>query len=576
MPNFIDTAKIWWPTKNKMTQGLDIQGGSHLVLRIDIESALKAETDRIAGEITRRGKDDGKVDIASVNVIDGERGQVEVKLANADQRAAAEKYINDFFFDPNHGPILSATGFADSTLKYEFNEAHVNALRTRLVDQSILIIRNRIDEFGVSEPSITAQGTGRILVQLPGVKDANEAKKLINTTAKLDFQIVKEFDPGKLQQLIVDAEKTGNFRLVERTAKGTLDTTTADPEDKREPLPYNQYIERLNAALKPQLPEKSVVYFEKAEAAETLEAGRIPRVLSTVDMVPGDLLTSAYVGFDNQFGVSRPAVMFRLDATGTREFGDMTTKHVGKQMAIVLDRVIKSAPNIQTPITQGSGQITMGNSNQEQVMKEATLISTALRAGALPARLELQEERTVGPTLGADAIRAGAIASVLAAVLVFVFMGFFYRSFGVVANFALAFNMLITMAVLSSLGATLTLPGVAGLALTLGISVDASVIIFERIKEEIRKGASLMGAIREGYAKAFSSILDANVTSVAVCVVLMYFGTGPVRGFAITLLTGLVITMFTAVFFTRTIFDTAVGRWGLNLGISWGLSPRAN
>jgi preprotein translocase subunit SecD len=298
-----------------------------------------------------------------------------------------------------------------------------------------------------------------------------------------------------------------------------------------------------------------------------MEAGHKPLLLKTNEGVTGDHLTDAYVGIDQQ-GSGAPVVNFRFDAVGARLFGDLTKRNVRKQMAIVLDKVVKSAPVINSAITGGSGVITLGGGRDPKgVLDEAKIISMALKAGALPATLEQLEERTVGPTLGADAIAKGRLAAIVAAALVFLFMAWYYKSFGVIADLSLAFNVLITMAVLSSLGATLTLPGVAGLALTVGIAVDANVIIYERIKEEMAKGASLAGASREGYDRAFSSIFDANVTSIAVCVVLMYFGSGPVRGFAVTLLCGLVTTMFTAVFFTRALVDLLASRWKLNLAI---------
>jgi preprotein translocase subunit SecD len=296
-----------------------------------------------------------------------------------------------------------------------------------------------------------------------------------------------------------------------------------------------------------------------------MEVARVPYLLKTDDTVTGNLLTTAQVGV-GEFG--KPVVHFEFNTEGTKKFADLTRRHTQHRMAIVLDKVVKSAPNIQEPITGGKGQITLGGGRDVNAsMNEAKLISTALRAGALPAALEQLEERTVGPSLGADAIHQGQIGTMLAALAVFFVMAIYYKSFGLVADISLAFNLLITLAILSALGATLTLPGVAGLALTLGIAVDASVIIFERVKEEMRKGTAMVPAIREGYDRAFSSILDANVTSIAVCVVLMYYGTGPIRGFAVTLLTGLVITTFTAVFFTRAIFDLLVVKWKWKLSV---------
>ncbi|MBK7892413.1 MAG: protein translocase subunit SecD [Bdellovibrionales bacterium] len=237
-------------------------------------------------------------------------------------------------------------------------------------------------------------------------------------------------------------------------------------------------------------------------------------------------------------------------------------------MAIVLDKVVKSAPVIQSRISD-SGQITLGRGGYDQVLKDAKVLAITLKSGALPAALEQQEERTVGPSVGADAIKKGQMGALAGSLIVFAFMVVYYRSFGVLACLALSLNLVMTFAILSALNATLTLPGVAGLALGLGISVDASVIIFERIKEEMNHGLGLAAAIREGYDRAFSSIFDSNVTSVAVCIVLMYYGTGPVRGFAVTLLTGLVITLFTAVFFTRAILDLVVNRLKLIPSIRW-------
>jgi preprotein translocase subunit SecD len=329
-------------------------------------------------------------------------------------------------------------------------------------------------------------------------------------------------------------------------------------------MKYTQYVDKLNEALKGKLPPNRVVYFQKPDNAQSIETDRIPYLLKTDETVPGDRLINAQVSVGQN---GEPVVAYRFDAVGGRMNAELTSKNVGKPMAIVLDKTVKSTPVIQSRIAE-SGQITLGRSGDyNTTMKEAKILSTALRAGALPAALEQVEERTVGPSLGADAIRQGQIGTLIAACCVFLFMLAYYRTLGFVADLSLAFNVLITIAILSSLGATLTLPGVAGLALTLGIAVDASVIIFERVKEERRKGATDAAAIREGYAHALPSILDANFTSIAVAIVIYYFGTGPIRGFAVTLLTGLIITTFTAVFFTRAIFDTVINKFKWHLPV---------
>jgi preprotein translocase subunit SecD len=542
IPNFVNLEKIWWPTKDKMVLGLDIQGGSHLVLRVDVDSAVKQSVVRTAAGIEAEMKAKSLA-VKSASVVDPQIGAIGIELEKPEALAPArklleEEYARDYRIDEASGQRIVIS----------YNELSMREFKDRLLDQAIATIRNRIDEFGVAEPSITKQGTDRILVQLPGIQDATNAKELINKTARLDFMMVETSKTEvELEKLIEEAEKAGNFKLAG--------------------MKYSAYVDKLNEQLKGKLPENTYLYFEKPEQAATMEVARRAYLLKTNEGVTGDHLTDAFVGIDQQ-GSGAPVVNFRFDAVGARLFGDLTKHNVRKQMAIVLDKVVKSAPVINGPITGGSGVITLGGGRDPKgVMNEAKIISMALKAGALPATLEQLEERTVGPSLGADAIAKGRLAALVAAIAVFIFMGFYYKSFGVIADLSLAFNVLITMAVLSSLGATLTLPGVAGLALTVGIAVDANVIIYERIKEEMHKGSTLLAAIREGYDRAFSSIFDANVTSIAVCVVLMYFGSGPVRGFAVTLLCGLVTTMFTAVFFTRAMVDLLATRWKINLSV---------
>lgn len=540
VPNFIDTSKVWWPTHNRMVMGLDIQGGLHLVLRVDVAGALKQESARMAGTLRDEFTKD-KVPFQSVSSDQVEGKDRIVINTSADQVEAVTKKITAIY-----GNTLS-TATSGGTVTAEFTELHIREFKKGTIDRAIETIRNRIDEFGVSEPSITAQGDDRVLVQLPGIQDATNAKELINKTARLDFMIVDdEFPPERLQSLIADAEKSAKLAL--------------GPD-----LKYTAYVEKLNEALKGKIPADRTVRFEKHENAETMEAGRTPYLLMTTETVPGDLLTDAFVA-PGEHG--RPVVSFRLDGIGGQRFGDMSGKHIGKRMAIVLDGVVKSAPVLQSKITN-QGQVTLGSRSYEETMREAKTLSITLKSGALPAALEQLEERTIGPTVGADSIAKGRLGSIVATGLIFVFMIAYYRAAGMIANLALALNLLLTVAVLSALGASLTLPGIAGLALGLGMAVDASVLIYERIKEELGKGASMGSAISLGYDKAFSSIFDANITSIMVCIVLMYYGTGSIRGFAITLITGLIINLFTAVFFTRVIYDVLVGRMKLNPSIKW-------
>ena len=540
VPNLVDTSKMWWPSKDKMTMGLDIQGGLHLVLKVDVDGALKQDATRVMSTI-RTDLEREKVQVKDIVMNDALHGDMTVAVSSKEQADSAEKRVTDYF-----GNTFNVSRKSETEIALVFSELFVREFKKGTIDRAIETIRNRIDEFGVSEPSITAQGENHILVQLPGIQDAANAKELINKTARLDFIIVdEEFPQEKLVALVAEAEKTGNLKFAE--------------------LKYTAYVDKLNEALKGKIPAGTLVLFEKPENAESMDVDRLPYLLVASESVSGDLLTDAFVAPGEQ---GKPVVSFRMDAQGGKLMGDMTQKHKGKRMAIVLDKVVKSAPVIQSRISD-SGQITLGRGGYDQVLKDAKVLAITLKSGALPAALEQQEERTVGPSVGADAIKKGQMGAFVGGLIVFVFMIIYYRSFGVLACLALSLNLVMTFAILSALNATLTLPGVAGLALGLGISVDASVIIFERIKEEMDRGLGLAAAIREGYDRAFSSIFDSNVTSVAVCIVLMYFGTGPVRGFAVTLLTGLVITLFTAVFFTRAILDLLVNRLKLTPSIRW-------
>ncbi len=549
MPNFVNTSGMWWPSQDKLSYGLDIQGGLHLVLGIDVEDAVEARINKLSYSMKQVLKDEQGVELGDVKIIDPSEGRVRFFFKNPADREKIVSYMEDSSY--GQGRTFQTLEVTDQYIESRFYEAEMRNFKKSLVDRTIETIRNRIDEFGVKEPTIAAQSDNRILVQLPGVQDSSQAKELINKTAKLSFMIWDpEFMMGtakfeQLQTWVKEAEEQKNFSL------------------GQEGLGYSDYIKKMDEALKDRLPKDRVVRFQKAENAKTLEAGKIPYVLQTDAMMGGESLNDAAVTL-NQVG--QPIVVFSFDAKGAKEFGDLTTKHVEKLMAIVLDGVVQSAPRLTEPITGGRGSIEMNSSGDRQkVMDDANLTAMVLRSGALPANLEQLEERTVGPTLGKDSIEKGKFAGLIGAVLVFFFMIIYYRSYGILADMALGFNILMILAILTSLQATLTLPGVAGIVLTIGMAVDANVIIFERIKEEIAKGAGLAGAIKEGYARAFTAILDANVTTAAVCVVLMYFGTGPIRGFAVTLLVGIITSMFTAIFFTRTILNLLVGKLKLKI-----------
>lgn len=535
-PNFINTEKIWWPAKKKLNYGLDIQGGIHLVMGVDVEGVVSESTTRLVTVLDGEFKKEN-IAVTGVKSAKPTQGEIEITFAGSEAKDKITKWIDDRY--PATLQVISST---DSSLQLRYFDSYLTDYKNKVIHQSIETIRNRIDEFGVAEPSISQQGSDRILVQLPGMSDAERAKSLINTTAKLDFMPVsQEKSPQELAAMIADAEKAGNYSL------GTLK--------------YTEYVTRLNNDLKTKLPENTVIYFEKTETAQNMEQGKFPVLLKTNSGLGGGDLDDAHVSFD-EYGT--PIVAIRFNPVGATKFKALTTEYVGRQVAIVLDRIVKSAPSIREPIGGGAATITLGGGRgRDKTLEEAKMISTALRAGALPASLEQLEERRVGPSLGADSIRKATLASLIGAIAILIFMTLRYRAMGVISNLSLVVNILGVFALLTSLGATLTLPGIAGIALTVGFAVDANVLINERMREELLKGNSFLAAVREGYSRAMSAILDANATVAATAVVLLYFGTGPVRGFAVTLLIGIATTLFANVFFSKFVVDTLTSKFGI-------------
>lgn len=561
MPNLMGFAKLtekqlaekWWPSKKTLALGLDIQGGLHLVMGIDKISAMEAQLQKTGARIIEDLKQNKKVTVDSVEPLDLATGKIRISFSDPASRESIVAYMEDN--RTGQGGTFQVLQSTPTSVEAKYYEAQLQAFETGLVERTIETIRNRVDDLGVKEPIITAQSNGRIVIQLAGQVDATEAKELINKTAKLEFMIVDpEFDYrsnadnlAKLTEWVDQAEKDGGFAL------------------GQDGLKLKDYLKKVNEALKDKLPKNTVLRFEKQEGAKDLATGKVPYVLRTDSMMTGETLENAGVTTGD---LGEPVVFFQFDSKGAKLFGDLTTANVQKLMAIVLDGVVKTAPNLRGPIPGGSGTIELGRSgDREAMLEEANLIARVLRSGALPAELEQLEERTVGSTLGADSIQKGQFAGLIGGMLVLLFMLAYYRNYGVLADVALLFNVLMVLAVLTNLQATLTLPGVAGIALTIGMAVDANVIIFERIKEEIRKGSGLKASIKEGYARAFWAIFDANITTAAVCMVLMYFGSGPIKGFAVTLICGIATSMFTAIFFTRTLLAVLVDKW------KWNFTP---
>ncbi|NKB59473.1 MAG: protein translocase subunit SecD [Alphaproteobacteria bacterium] len=496
IPNFFDEELFadvpeWLPGK-QINLGLDLQGGSHLLLEVDVATAVTERLEAIA-DTTRRSLRTAKVRYQGLSVVEN---SVVFRLRDASQVETIKTEI-----EANHqtsGFTQIGTPLQEVAVTVDDNNAFslaltkeaIDDIARRAVEQSIEIIRRRVDETGTREPTIQQQGRARILVQLPGVKDPERIKKMLGQTAKLTFHLVDQ--SNSLSQALQGKVPPGSMLL---------------PSD------------------------------------EIGTDGRPLQLLVRKRVrVSGDHLVDAQPSFQD----NRPVVSFRFDTLGGRRFGDTTRDNVGRLLAIVLDKKVISAPRIQSPILGGSGIIT-GNFS----VQESNDLSLLLRAGALPAPLVILEERTVGPGLGRDSIEAGKIASIIGMILVLVFMVVSYGLFGFMANIALFFNIALIMALLSALQATLTLPGIAGIVLTIGMAVDANVLIFERIREEVRNGRTPISAVDSGYRRALTTIVDANVTTLIAAVLLYAFGTGPIKGFAVTLTVGLVTSMFTAIMVTR-------------------------
>jgi preprotein translocase subunit SecD len=537
-----DIAKMpKWLPKTTMKLGLDLQGGVHMVMGIDLD---KVVVDQLASYGRMLEKAAEKEGIAGVkSKVDAARFEMDLEAPSPEAREKISSLVTNQF------SVLSFVGENGNTLVTRLTREYEDEVRNRAISQSIETIRNRIDEFGVAEPIIARKGDSQILVQFPGAKEPERLKSLIGQTAKLTFQIVPECTDAAclVKQQTELAEK-----IKAAEAKGNYHRDTF----KR----LSEYRDRLNADLKDQIPADTTVAFERVQDLNVNNsAGELrPYLLSTKNVVSGEYIENATVQMNrsrNQLGPESPVVFFQLNATGTPQFGALTTEFQNHYMAIVLDGIVKSAPVIQSAITGGEGTITLGRGSVEETMREARDLSIVLRAGALPATIEVQEERLIGPSMGADAIVAGQRALVIAGGIIFLFMLVYYGLPGLVANVVTLVNVGIIIAVLGMLGATLTLPGIAGIVLTIGMAVDAIIIIYERMREELRAGRNTKQTVSMGFDKAFATILDSNVTTAIGAFVLLQYGSGSIRGFALTLLVGIVSNVFMATFFTKALFD---------------------
>jgi len=493
------------PSKG-ITLGLDLQGGIHLVLEVDEDRAIEIAVDRVVVSLQDL-LTDKKIPVESASRTGPT--QITIQFQNAELKAQIQKLINDY-------PIFSepeATGPANRVV-WELRESEAKRIKDSAINQALETIRNRIDQFGVAEPIVQRQGLKQIVVQLPGVKEPKRARDLIKETALLEFKMLDEDNQPK------------------------LDLPARVPKDSEAEI-----LRQFEA----KLPIGDEILFERGVEKDTGREYRVPYLVKKWVMLTGDVLSDAQVSID-QFNA--PYVSMTFDSKGGQEFERITGDNIKKRMAVVLDNTVYSAPVIQDRIAGGRAQITGTFS-----MQEANDLAIVLRAGALPAPLKIIQDLTVGPSLGKDSIEKGVQATLFAGALVVVFMIVYYRLSGVIADFALVLNLLCLIGALSALNATLTLPGIAGIVLTIGMGVDSNVLIFERIREELRSGKGVRLAVNGGYDKALLTIVDSHVTTLITGVALFLFGTGPIKGFAVTLCLGIGINLFTALIGTKVIFD---------------------
>jgi len=494
LPSLMATPPEWWPSflpSHKIRLGLDLRGGTHLLLSVDLEKAVENALDQNAEELRRALRE------ANVSGVDAQRtGQVlHIQAATQEAKNAAEKILSEQF------PILTRTGApepAEGETTLVFDRREVQRLHDYALEQSLEAIRNRIDQFGVAEPTVQRQGNQDILVQLPGIQDPARAKELIRKTAVLEFKLVVEGDnaPG---------------------GGGTVEL-------------QGQEIEPLSGQIR-----------------------KVPYIVEKRTLMTGNVIADARVRPATD--IEGPYVELVLNDRGAQLFEKITGENVGRRLAIILDNTVYSAPVIRERIGGGRASIT-GSFD----IKEARDLAIVLRAGALPAPVTIVEERTVGPSLGQDSINQGMLSFAVSGTLIIVFMAVYYKMAGVLADLAVTLNVLYLLAALAAFEATLTLPGIAGIVLTVGMAVDANVLINERMREEIRLGKNPRAAVEAGYERAMPAILDSNITTFLSGLILFQFGSGPVKGFAVTLCIGIVSTVFTAVVGTRVVYDYLLAR----------------
>ena len=516
----------WWqkylaPAGLKL--GLDLQGGMHLVLKVDLKKAIENNLDLSVQDL-KEALAEKKITV--VRTASGDARKIILTLPNTGALETVKQTITKDF--PDLAVDIQADQGTFPRIILSLKQSKIDFINNKAVDQSLEILRNRVDQFGVAEPAIVRQGTDEIVIQLPGVKDPQRALNLIGRTAQLEFKLVDDTPGINLPQLIAQAIQTGQWQ-------------------------EGGSRKKLNLALQSRLPAGSEIYFEKEVDKTTHKETRQPILLKSQVLMTGDMVKDAQVRVGGNF--NEPYVGLDLTGRGGAIFGQVTEKSVGKRLAIVLDDVVRSAPVIREKILGGSAQIS-GSFSYE----EATDLAIVLRIGALPAPVEIVQNLTVGASLGQDSVNKGLMSGLLGTMLVVVFMAVYYRLSGVIANLCMVLNILLLFAGLAMMGGTLTLPGIAGIILSIGMAVDSNIVIFERMREEFALGKSVRSGVEAGFAKAFWTIIDAHVTTLITALALFLFGTGPIKGFAVTLSLGIIFNLFSTLFASRLFYDSMHGK----------------
>ena len=522
VPSFYSATPGWWKTymaPEGLRLGLDLQGGMHLVLKVNLKKAEENSLEFAAADI----KDSlAEQSISAVRTSSSSADTIIFTLPNASSVDQVKEIVAEDF--PDITPRVETKEGSFPRIFLTLKEEKKEYIKTHAVEQSLEIIRNRIDQFGVAEPVIIRQGEDEIVIQLPGVKNPKRALKLLGDTAQLEFKLVAESAGINLPQLVDQARSSNQWDDGESVVK-------------------------LNRALQSRLPDNTSIHFEKNVDKQSGRETLTPLLLENTILMTGEMIKDAQVRIGGSF--NEPYVSLDMTGRGGKVFATITEKNVGKRMAIVLDEIVRSAPVIRERILGGSAQIS-GSFTHE----EAADLAIVLRVGALPAPVDIIQNMTVGASLGQDSIQKGLYSGVFGAILVLSFMIIYYRTSGIIANSALILNILFLFTGLAILNATLTLPGIAGIVLSIGMAVDANVLIFERMREEYALGKSVRASIDSGFGKAFLTIIDSQVTTLITALALFMFGTGPIKGFAITLSLGIIFNLFASLFYSRVIFDT--------------------